>query len=118
MSTNTVQTLLPVVPHFEPAESKRSMLVRQLRNEVMTAMKTIKPQQRIQVVLPRTLSHDKNGEKDWDLIEEVQLFIRGYNLGPHTFACLRFDRDESSDVTVDVCCLPEHVEIPISLVCL
>lgn len=63
----------------------------------------IQPGQRVQVLIPRSISH-KSEMHDWDVLENIQMDYRGSTLEPDVFVVLRFDQgDESSLVTVDVC---------------
>lgn len=90
---------------------ERQTLLIQMFKAVREAYNSIQPQERTQLVLPKILSHVQDGEIDWDVVEDVQTYIRGYNLRPNVFATLRFDQDEVNDVIVDMCYLPEHVEM-------
>lgn len=86
---------------------------RKLFSTILDVIAKIQPQQRTQVVVPRTLSHDNNGDMDWVLIKDIQMCIRDCNLKPNVFATLRFNQDETADVIVDVCYLSEPVKITI-----
>lgn len=71
----------------------------------------IEPGHRVQVLVPRTISHEKVSSKwdapgvhNWDNLENIQMDFRGSILNPNVFMVLRFDqKDEMSDVVVDVC---------------
>lgn len=67
----------------------------------------IKSGGRIQIVIPREISHLPGDEYiNWDNIEEVQMMCRGSCLEDNIFVTLRFDQtDEASDVIIDICYL-------------
>jgi len=77
---------------------------RELFNTIEFVAGEIKAGERIKLTIPRSYSHDSNGEYNWDHIEEVQMAIRGHMLRPDVFATLRFDRYRSphADVVIDI----------------
>jgi len=66
-------------------------------------LKSIEKGSRVQILIPRSFSHDGDS-RNWDELENIQMDFRGSILKPDVFMVLRFDQnDESSDVVVDIC---------------
>ena len=60
-------------------------------------LNTISPGQRIQYVPPQKLFWDDElNELNWDMVEEIQMFVRG-PLEKDIFVTLRFDPSKSSE---------------------
>lgn len=69
----------------------------------------IEPGRRVQVFVPRSISHIKCGwdrpdRLNYDELEEIMTKFRGSILNSDVFLVLRFDqKDQASDAMVDVC---------------
>lgn len=90
-------------------------------NELYQALQLItgeiEPGERIQVTVPRKYSHDVNGEHDLEIIERIQSFIRGEDLGSNIIVALRFGKYPFTDVIVDICGVEEIPKVvPKSLI--
>ena len=63
----------------------------------------IEPGHRVQVLVPRSISHQGDSH-NWEELEGIQMDFTNSLLKPNVFTVLRFDHsDEASDVVVDVC---------------
>lgn len=81
--------------------------VNEFYDTVRTTIKEIRKGHRVQILVPRSISHEEyegSSSRNWDELEEIQMDFRGSILNPDVFFVLRFDqKDESSDVTIDIC---------------
>lgn len=67
---------------------------------VMKTIKETQVGQRVQICIPRTLSHEA-GYHNWESLENIQMDIRGYT--GNVFSMLRFDqKNDEGDVIVDI----------------
>jgi hypothetical protein len=65
-------------------------------------LKKIHPGHRAHVLVPRNISHWDN-RRNWAVLEEIQMSLRGSSLNNSMFVTFRFDeQDEAGDVTIDI----------------
>lgn len=92
-----------------PGELTHPSSVDTLYYVLETIKDNIKGGERIQVTVPRSYSHDRNGEHDVHALARVQSVVSGGFMSgrANVFATLRYEKYPASDVVVDICCLAD-----------
>lgn len=105
MSLPLEHRLLAQDGELSAAMLTRPKTIEEIYLVIKSIRKEIRAGERIQVKLPRSYTHDLNGEHCAAAVQNIQDVIHGGVIGGNTFATLRNDKYPSTSIIVDICCI-------------